>query len=350
MKFFLFVSLLTGFLHTSLAQDKVQPLRLKLPTINTGLIDGSPETFYMGVNRVTDGVASRPWSGGKFGYWRTLQKTPDGLVPTKFHEGIDIAPVKRDNAQRPLDIVHSIAEGSVVYTNADARASSYGKYVVVRHDWGYGPFFSLYAHLASINCKVGQKVKAESPLAKLGYTGVGIDLKRAHLHLELGIMVHPNFSHWHHHHYGSSGSVHGKYNGINLCGLDIAALLVSNNTNPYLTIPQFLKNTPVQYKVTIPRDSPLAICKTYPWIKKGDHETLSPSWEISFSSGAFPLAVEPSQKKVSSPIVSFAKPLNLDQKHRTRKLVSGNSQTAKLTSTGSRHIQLISGTFPNAGK
>ncbi len=325
---------------------EVKPLRLKLPTANMGLIQGKPEKFYMYVNRTKDGVASRPWSGGKYGYSRTLRDTSDGIVATKFHEGIDIAPMKRDKAGRPLDIVHAISDGLVVYTNSISGRSSYGNYVVVKHDWGYGPFFSLYAHLASVNCKVGQKVRAESPLGRLGYTGVGINLTRAHLHLELGIMVHPEFPSWHKTHYPTSQNWHGAYNGLNMIGVDIAGLLISNNKNPNLTIPSFLKNTAVYYKVTVPRKGTLPICRNYPWIKQGNHSDNSPSWEISFSSAAFPLAVKPSQKMVGGPVVTYVQKSNFSHSYRSRGILSGSGSKATLSSAGSRHVQLVSGTFP----
>ena len=40
-------------------------------------------------------------------------------------------------------------DGTVVYVNSNSKASNYGRYVVVHHDFGSGPFFSLYAHNAS---------------------------------------------------------------------------------------------------------------------------------------------------------------------------------------------------------
>lgn len=341
-----FFSLLLIVLTSTLSAKRYKPLKLKLPTINLGLIQGQPEKFYMYVDRTTNGVASRPWRGGKFGYWRTLKSTAEGLIPTKFHEGVDIAPVKRDSAGRPLDVVHSIAEGEVVYLNRVSSRSSYGNYVVIKHNWGYGDFYSLYAHLASINCTVGQTVRAESPIARLGYTGVGINLRRAHLHLELGIMIHSRFDQWHKKYYPTQKNFHGAHNGINLNGIDIAALFLSNHLNPNLTIPTFLKNTPVQYKVTIPRSGRLEVCERYPWLRKGNHNSSSPSWEISFSEGAFPLSIQPSSLVVPAPTISYAKPLRFKQEYRSRYLVSGNSKTAKLSKTGLRNIALIAGTFP----
>ena len=327
------------------ANAKIKPLRLKLPTANVGLVTGKPEKFYMYTNRTVNGKATRPWTGGTWGYSRNLKNTKVGSIATKFHEGVDIAPVKRDSANRPLDIVQSIADGVIVYTNSVSNRSSYGKYIVVKHDWGYGPFYSLYAHLASVNCKVGQQVKAESPLGRLGYTGVGINITRAHLHLELGIMMHPEFSDWHKQHYPKSGNYHGAYNGINLNGLDIASLFLSNHKNSKLTIPEFLRNTPTYYKVTIPRRGPLSLCQNYPWLKKGDHSKSSPSWEISFSSSAFPLSVTPSNKTVKGPTVTSVVDSDFSHSYRSRGLLTGSKKSAKLSSAGTRHIQLIAGTF-----
>lgn len=338
----LIIALTTNF---KLQAGQYKPLKLKLPTINLGLIQGKPETFYMYVDRTTNGVTSRPWSGGKFGYWRTLKSTDAGLIPTKFHEGVDIAPVKRDSVGRPLDIVHSIAEGEVVYLNKIPSRSSYGNYVIIKHNWGYGDFYSLYAHLASINCTIGQKVRAESPIARLGYTGVGINLRRAHLHLELGIMIHKDFDKWHKKYYPTQQNFHGAHNGINLSGINIAGLFLSNHVNPNLTIPAFLKNTPVQYKVTIPRSERLDICRRYPWLRQGNHLSSSPSWEISFSDGAFPLSIKPSSLTVSKPTITYAKPLQFKQEYRSRYLVTGNSKSATLSKIGLRNIDLIAGTF-----
>ena len=329
--------------------EEIQPLRLKLPTANIGLIEGKPETFYMYVNRTLNGVASRPWTGGKWGFTRTLRQTNEGLIATKFHEGIDISPVRRDSANRPLDIVHSIAEGEVVYTNATPGRSNYGNYVVIKHDWGYGPFYSLYAHLATVNCKVGQQVRAEAPLGRMGYTGVGLNVTRAHLHLELGIMIHPEFNDWHSHHYPGGKNWHGQHNGLNINGLDIATLFLANHKNNNLTIPQFLKNTPTDYKVIIPRNKELAICKFYPWLKKGDHSKSSPSWKISFTNSAFPLSVEPSQTRVSKPTVSFVTEANYNHSYRSKGLLSGSGSTATLSSAGRRYMTLIAGTFNRQG-
>lgn len=342
-KYCTFYYIICAFILLSYTAGFSAPLKLVLPTDNKGIFEGKPEKFYMYVDRVTDGVSSKPWTGGKYGYWRTLRNTREGLLPTKFHEGVDIAPLYRDKAGRPLDLVSSIAKGKVVYTNSVSSRSSYGKYVIVQHNWGHGPFYSLYAHLASVNCSIGQKVNPGSTLGKLGYTGVGINLRRAHLHLELGIMLHTDFEKWHSLHHPKSKNYHNRHNGINISGLDIAALFIMHKTNPHITIPQFLKNTPVQYKVIVPRNKKMELPKFYPWLVTSNN--TSPSWEISFSDSNFPLSISPSSRSCSAPILSYVKSQQMDQKYRTRYYIKGTSNNAHISSSGSRFIQLVTGAF-----
>ena len=57
-----------------------------------------------------------------------------------------------------LEEVRSISQGEVVHCSDAPGASNYGRYLVIRHDWGEGPFFSLYAHLSRILAKPGDKV------------------------------------------------------------------------------------------------------------------------------------------------------------------------------------------------
>jgi murein DD-endopeptidase MepM/ murein hydrolase activator NlpD len=109
------------------------------------------------------------------------------VICTKFHEGIDIKPIKRDRHGNPLDDVKAIAAGKVVHINPTSHHSSYGKYLVLEHRWEGGPLYSLYAHLSSVNVREGEKVTIGQSLGRLGYTGTGLNRDRAHLHLELAV-------------------------------------------------------------------------------------------------------------------------------------------------------------------
>lgn len=88
-----------------------------------------------------------------------------------WHIGVDI--VGEDKQ------VLAIADGVVIGINDHGKA--YGNHVTVRHD---DNMVSLYAHLASVNVIVGQKVKLGG---KIGVMGASGNASGAHLHLELHI-------------------------------------------------------------------------------------------------------------------------------------------------------------------
>ena len=78
-----------------------------LPTDNDALFRGQPEQFYMYTDRDFEGVKSRPWQGGTYGFTRNQQRVGGNIVLTKFHEGIDIKPLRRDASGEPLDEVRA---------------------------------------------------------------------------------------------------------------------------------------------------------------------------------------------------------------------------------------------------
>ena len=333
----------------TLLQAAEQNLGLVLPTYNKHIFTSEPQKFYMYTDRNFEGKSSKPWTAGQYGYVRNLKRAPEGVIGTRFHEGVDIRPMKRDSAGRPLDYIRAIAKGKVVYVNNSAGNSNYGKYVVVEHLWGahLGAFYSLYAHLDIADCKVDQKVDAGTIIAKMGYTGAGINRERAHLHLELNVMAQSDYPDWHLHYFGTN-NFHDKYNGLNMNGLNIAELFIKYHHNPSLKMSEFLSQIPVYFKITIPRKSALDIANRYPWLRKGDHSQPTSSWEISYASSGFPLAVTPSERKVSKPIVSYVKPTLSNHSYYTKGLLSGTGKSASLTSIGLRTVALISGEFPKS--
>src|SRR5690606_15896961 len=135
---------------------------------NDALFNGDPEDFFMYVDRTFEGETLKPWKGGDYGYVRTPIRLNGEVVLTKFHEGIDIKPVKRDAAGNPLDLVTSIATGTVAYTSPVAGRSNYGKYCVVAHQWNGSTIYSLYAHLADITVQAGDQVTAGGVLGRMG--------------------------------------------------------------------------------------------------------------------------------------------------------------------------------------
>lgn len=336
-------------LLASSAPLPAEPLRLQLPTANDALLHDKPEDFYMYVDRNFEGEVTKPWSGGQYGFVRTMLRTSEGVLGIRFHEGIDIQPLERDSSQNPLDEVKSIATGVVAYVNSTAGNSNYGKYIVVEHNFGDGPVFSLYAHLSDTSVEAGQRVLGGAKLGKMGFTGAGINRTRAHVHLELALLLSLRFDDWHHTLYGTQNH-HGIHNGMNLAGLDIAALYLALQENPDLSIPGFLSREPIYYKVTVARRGPLELVERYSWLKRGDHSRPSPSWEISFSASGIPLAVAPSNRNVSKPLITYVRTTQSRHEHHTSSRVSGTGRRASLTARGLQHLSLVTGDFPDSAK
>ena len=326
------------------AVSAVTPMVLVLPTDNDALFRGKPEQFYMFVDRNFEKQVTTPWEGGTYGFVRNSVRIGDHVDYTHFHEGIDIAPVKRDEKGEPLDEVRSISHGEVVHCSDSPGGSNYGRYLVIKHDWGQGPFFSLYAHLSKILVKEGDKVEPRTPIGVMGHTGTGIDRRRSHTHLELNFMLNSHFGEWHDANYRDSPNKHGPYNGLNLAGIDVAALYLERQKNPSLTIVDFIRKQEPTFKVITTRKGELELLKNYPWLGEGC-ERESPSWEITFTGGGVPLKIMPCHEAVTAPKASWVKDEHMPVSYHTRGHVIGTAAKFSLTSAGVRYVQLITGDF-----
>jgi murein DD-endopeptidase MepM/ murein hydrolase activator NlpD len=342
------LSLRLLFLCFSLAVSPLAagPMGLVLPTENDAIFSNDPSQFYMYTDRNFEGVISKPWSGGAYGFTRNQKRTAAGIVMTRLHEGIDIRPVRRDPSGEPLDEVRSISSGTVVYVSESPGASNYGRYIVVHHDWGYGPFFSLYAHLKSSTVAAGQSVRAGEAIGKMGYTGAGINKERAHVHVELNMILSDQFKRWYDRHFTTTNR-HGIFNGFNLAGMDIAGILIAHHTNPHLTIPEYLASqTEVHYKVLVPKSGDLPFLRRYPFLGRDLDRVVKPtSWEFSFASTGVPLEIRPSERTVSGPVVTYVKPSTINHADLTVDRLTGTGDTATLTPSGTRYMQLITDSF-----
>jgi murein DD-endopeptidase MepM/ murein hydrolase activator NlpD len=322
------------------------PLGLVLPTDNDALFSSDPSQFYMYTDRNFEGVKSKPWSGGAYGFVRDQKRTSAGIIATRLHEGVDIRPVKRDASGNPLDEIRSIAAGTVVYVNANATASNYGRYIVVHHDWGDGPFFSLYAHLDTATAVAGQQVAAGGTIGKMGFTGAGINRERAHVHLELNMILSDRFQIWYDRHFTTKNN-HGIFNGFNLTGLDIPGLFQAHRANPNISIPEFLANhTEIYYKVLVPKPGVPDFIRRYPWLARDLDKVKKPaSWEIAFSATGVPLQAKADSRSLSYPQVTYVKASGGNHSDYTAGRITGTGSTATLTPTGSRYVQLLTDSF-----
>lgn len=314
-------------------------VEVNLPTDNAAIYNGGGAQFYQYVERNFGGVKSYPWEGGQYGFVRDPRAMAGGIVYRKFHEGIDVKPLRRDARGVPLDEVRAVAAGEVVHVSTIARHSNYGCYVVIRHIWGGCPYYTLYAHLNEVLVQAGQKVGARQTVGILGFTGRGIDLSRAHLHFEVNLLLSNRFEEWSQKYFKHDPNKHGLYNGQNLAGLDAAAFLKRNHANPNLSVPDFLKSAEVFYRVRVPAPGPVGLARRYPWMAEGYRGGPA---EISFTRSGLPVKIETSQTMVSQPLVTWFKrtagPLREQTKGYLRNVGAG---AATLSDDGLHYMELI---------
>ena len=284
-------------------------IEISLPTDNNALFRGDGPDFYQYIERDYQGVKSTPWEGGRYGFVRNPIQTVNGIIYTRFHEGIDIKCLHRDARGEPLDEVRAIAEGKVVHTNQVSGYSNYGRYIVIEHLWDGSPYYSLYGHLSEIAVSDSQRVSRGQRIARMGYSGEAINQARAHLHLELNLIFSRNFEDWHDRNFPDPNH-NGIYNGLNLAGIDIAHFLLEREKRPGLTVPQFLAES-------------------------------GKSWEVSFARSGVPLSIEGRGGPISQPTLTFVKKSAIDCAYLTRDQLAGRGEHAHLTESGIRFMRLL---------
>jgi murein DD-endopeptidase MepM/ murein hydrolase activator NlpD len=96
----------------------------------------------------------------------------------RLHAGVDISVVGTDR-------VHAALAGTVVKVGFQNQYAGYGNIVLLRHGNG---FATLYAHLASMGVKVGERVERGGLMGRAGCTG---SCTGQHLHFEVRIAGKP---------------------------------------------------------------------------------------------------------------------------------------------------------------
>ncbi len=325
-----------AILPLAAAALQVQDLSYSLPTENDALYRGDNEGYFMYVDRLFEGQKSQPWQAGSYGMVRNPFRIHNGnILYSRFHEGIDVKPVRRDTAGVPLDPVRPIAPGTVAYVSEDPRRSNYGRYVVVAHQVPEGVIYSLYAHLASVACEVGQRVGREDKLGILGYSGVGLDKTRSHCHLELCLMVNSAYEK-----FAPADNKHGNFNGLNLVGVDAAALLLASKGGSPVSLSACFSRLPEHYRVRVPRVGTMDILRRHRFLYKGKpgKRPAPVSLDIAFTAEGVPIAIYPAHEVVTTPRIVSCKPMPTLQQNVTVNRVKNSSKNAALTASGLRYI------------
>lgn len=192
-----------------------------------------------------------------------------GLLPS-FHEGIDIAAMRRDRRGRPLDKVYAVAEGRVGYVNRVGGKSNYGKYVVLLHDDPLGEVYTLYAHLAEVErgLAAGHPVRPGQVLGTMGNTSSSpIPMARAHLHFEIGLVGNARFAQWYRAH--KMKPDHGNFNGRNFLGVDPRAFLEHQRMDPDLDFASHIALIPKAFDTVLAAAKMPDFFRRYPALWKG---------------------------------------------------------------------------------
>jgi len=243
------------------------------------------------------------------GYSAFLQKTgPDkefssgafGCVRNngyKFHEGLDLYPVKRDPKGKAEDSIFAITDGIVTHINATAGYSAYGKYVVLEHKNLTPSLYSLYAHLDSIspNLKIGSKVSIAQVIGKMGNSSSGyrIPLNRSHLHFEIGLRLTNKFQNWYNKKRFSSKNRHGNYSGFNLVGIDPIQFYSEYKKKSFATPADFLRALSPSVVVQVKTDKTPDFVTRYPSLSVAKKSNNSNGWKVTFGPYGIPLLIEP---------------------------------------------------------
>ncbi len=217
----------------------------------------------------------------------------------KFHEGLDLFPVKRDGKGRAEDSVFAAMDGIVRHTSKTSSHSSYGKYVVLEHPSVKPALYTLYGHLAAINenVKPGASVRVASPLGKMGNTSSGyrIPLNRSHLHFEVGLRLSDNFQSWYNGKSFKTPNRHGNFSGFNLVGLNPLNFYDKYRAKSMTTPLDYLKKKKVVTKIRVRSSRTPDFVKRYPSLSiPAKPEKPVDAWNVSFAAHGLPVRIEPS--------------------------------------------------------
>ena len=221
---------------------------------------------------------------------KEIQSGNFGCVRTnghQFHEGIDLRSLTRDKSGEPTDIVRSVLPGVVVYTNANRSKSSYGRYIIIEHFDSEMSFFSLYAHLASIDKGIarGAQIQGGQRIAVMGRSAsYTIPRNRAHLHFEICLRLSDNFQSWYSWKKFESKNDHGNFNGMNLVGIDPANFFEETQWNQVDQIRRVLEQEKTAFTVMVSTKMVPDFVRRYPALVEGtiSEENLA-GWRVEFT-------------------------------------------------------------------
>ena len=186
-----------------------------------------------------------------------------------------------------------------------------------------------------MTCETGQPVGTGNVLGRLGYSGVGLNKTRAHLHLEIGLMINSRFAEFY-----QGENKHGNFNGLNLLGIDPAVVLRACRTGAPFSLTKHFTSLKEHYRVAVPCIPAMDIMRRHPFLYKGSRSaTIRPeSLEIAFTAEGVPIGIYPSSRSVQTPCVVSCRPMPTLQQNCTVNRVKNSSANAALTRSGLAYV------------
>ena len=309
----------------------------QFPTANHALYEAGGELKFLAPTS-----SDRSWTTGSFGCVRT-----DGW---QMHEGLDIRSLQHDRSGEPTDPVMATADGTVMYVNAKAGLSNYGKYIVIGHNIEGIEIFSLYAHLSAVSTAAGKTVHAGEVIGTMGRTSntsERIGKERAHVHFELNMFVNDNFSAWFKKHLPGERNDHGLWNGQNLDGIDPRdVLLAEHDPAKKFSLVSFLRSQTELCRVLVHATNFSYLKRYAPLVLKNpktDKEGVA-GYEIALNYNGVPFALLPraaSEIKGTAKVQLLAVNETEYHAHPCRRLVVQHGSRWQLTEKGLREIEML---------
>lgn len=206
----------------------------------------------------------------------------------RFHEGIDLAPLRRDRRGNALDSIYAVLPGVVSHVSTVAGNSGYGRYVVIEHDSEDVPVYTLYSHLASVSkgLQVGQRVQPGTVLGIMGNSagGYSIPLSQSHLHFEVGVRLSDNFQPWYDVQKFGSKNHHGNYNGMNLVGMDPTPFWEAVREGRFHGFGEYIRSLPTAFTLRVKAAQVPDFVRRYPALVSGAAPAGGVAgWQIEFT-------------------------------------------------------------------
>lgn len=273
--------MLCTFAFTGLVLLRIELSALVWPTPNSAFAQGNSIQSYI------QATASKDPQSGLYGMVRNQG--------TKFHEGIDLFGLQFDLNNEVLDSIYAVLPGQVVYINHTESRSGYGRYLVLLHRLDGLRFYSLYAHLHSVDpsIKLGMELPEGAILGRMGRSAGGytIPKERAHLHFEIGLRYSQGFQSWYDAQSFPSKNWHGAWNGLNLFGVDPLDFYRSVLSGKALDFLDYLKSLPILLRIQVPfkgipdfvRENPAFVSES-----RLNGSSIA-GWEISFARFGVPI-------------------------------------------------------------